>query len=476
MKKIYNILTVTGNSEINIKLKKYKNINIINNDIIYQDAIFEIMELNNNIDFIIYSEEILGQLNILELSEKIYEINNNTKIILILKKNNEFEEEYINKDNIVKILYKNKMITENLRDFFISNKIIDENNIEKNINENNNIEKNIDEDNNIIKNNTNNIMEKKLNNIKNNNIKNNIIKNDKIFNKKNNIIKYNKIISEKNNIMKYKNNINNLVDEIINVNVLIKKIIKIKKEKNSNNLINNKIISILGTSGSGKSIFSILLANGLKKYSKKILIIDFDILNNSLHTILGVKKCSPQNKNIIKNNINNIMEIADIIVNINNKIDLISGANLIFNSGKKIDKNELGYIIKKISSKYDAVIIDTSSECFYDYTKEILNLSDKAIFMTEGNLLDLAKSKRLLEIYRNDWKIENSKINIIFNKFNNRCIDIKILNSLYSDYVILGCIKLKIDIIEMINCNFKKIMYKNNYLKKYEEIANKMIV
>ena len=53
----------------------------------------------------------------------------------------------------------------------------------------------------------------------------------------------------------------------------------------------------------GKSMFSIMLANLLKEKNNKILIIDFDVLNNSLHTILGVKKYPEKIKNIINNNI-----------------------------------------------------------------------------------------------------------------------------------------------------------------------------
>ena len=39
--------------------------------------------------------------------------------------------------------------------------------------------------------------------------------------------------------------------------------------------------------GVGKSVFTINLAISFK--NKKILIIDLDILNNCLHTILGIK-------------------------------------------------------------------------------------------------------------------------------------------------------------------------------------------
>ena len=54
VKKIKNILTAIGNPILNNELKKIKNINIIYNDIQYQEGIFEILEINKNIDFLIF--------------------------------------------------------------------------------------------------------------------------------------------------------------------------------------------------------------------------------------------------------------------------------------------------------------------------------------------------------------------------------------------------------------------------------------
>ena len=52
VKKIKNILTAIGNPMLNNELKKIENINIVNNDIQYQEGIFEILEINKNIDFL----------------------------------------------------------------------------------------------------------------------------------------------------------------------------------------------------------------------------------------------------------------------------------------------------------------------------------------------------------------------------------------------------------------------------------------
>ena len=90
-------------------------------------------------------------------------------------------------------------------------------------------------------------------------------------------------------------------------------------------------------------------------------------------------------------------------------------------------------------------------------------------------MLEISKSRRLLDIYYNNWKIEKNKINIIFNKYNKNSIDINLLKKLYDDYTILGKIKLRNNYNLFINNNFKKIIIKNNLIKKYNYFGNKLL-
>ena len=82
------IITALLNKTVNDKLKEYNEIQVIMNDIQYQDGIIEALETNNNIDYIILSELLPGEKNINELIKKIKEMRKDINIILILKQEN----------------------------------------------------------------------------------------------------------------------------------------------------------------------------------------------------------------------------------------------------------------------------------------------------------------------------------------------------------------------------------------------------
>ena len=199
------------------------------------------------------------------------------------------------------------------------------------------------------------------------------------------------------------------------------------------------IICVIGTNEVERSIFTVSLANLLMD-KNKVLIIDFDILNNNLHEILGIKKYSQKIRNKIKNN--NLLKeikIQELIFKINYKIDLISGMNLLFDSKYKISNKKIKNILLKLKEEYDVIIIETSSECFFDYTKEIINNSELNFFILDANLLEIEKAKKLLNMYIEKWKI-----NIIFNTYNINSTQISILKNTFNEFKILEKIPEKI--------------------------------
>ncbi len=389
------IVTAIGNPNLNKKLKLEEGFIIIAEDIQYKEGVLEILEKEEDIDFLILSSILPGNIEIKKLIEKIKEINSEINIILFLENKNEELENYFYAKGINYIFYNNEIEI---------NEIIE---LVKNNQKNPNAE-----------------LKKEINELRKM-----LLEQEK----KNNLI----YMQKQNKKSKNKN-----LEKEINDNEFI------EKEKN------NQVICISGTSGIGKSIFSVNLAKSFLETKNKILMIDFDILNDSLHTILGINKYPEKIKKIMQKNniekseelekveeikrIKNELKIEELVIKVNSKIDLIAGINLLFESKYKISNEKIKIILEKLKENYDLIIIDTSSECFFDCTKEIMRLSNLIIFITGTNLIEIKKAKRLLNIYINEWKIEQNNFNILFNKYNKNSIDISILKNIFSGFNILG--------------------------------------
>ncbi len=116
------IITAIGSEKLNNKLKKEKDFEIIFNDIQYKEGIIEILENNQNLDFIILSIILPGEISIKELVQKILEINKKIKIILISENKNENLEKYLYNKGVFKIIYDNEIKIEDLIKIIKNNK------------------------------------------------------------------------------------------------------------------------------------------------------------------------------------------------------------------------------------------------------------------------------------------------------------------------------------------------------------------
>lgn len=402
------IITAIGNEILNNNLKKEINVQVIMNDIQYKEGVIEVLEQNSEVDIIILNNLLQGEISTKELINKINLINSKIKIIVILEKFNEDMEKYLYSKNVFKVIYNNQL---EIKDLI---KIINN------------------------KNESNEELKEEIKNLKNIILENQNIKN------KNKLIKkfVNKYLSK----IKF--------DKKDNKKVYIK--------KNSENR-NVKIISVNGPNGVGKSIIVVNLAK-INVYSKnKILIIDLDIKNNSIHTILGI------NKYPIKTN------IQEDIIKINKKIDLINGKDVLLNCSNKININKINHL----KNKYDLIIIDLYSNISSELLEKVVNLSNINLFISDTNLLEISKSIKLLDIYINKYKINKNKFNILFNKYNFESIDIKLLNKIFGEFNVIGYLKYNKKYNNLINKNSKNFInnkrIRNEYLKINNLINKKLI-
>lgn len=446
------IITAVGTTELNERLCMIKEYEIMFPDIQYQEGVIEALEKDENIDFLILNSILPGEFTLYEFINKIKKINKFIEIIIILEKENEEIQQFLISKGIFKIFFNNKT---DLNEILNSLEEIKENELKEEIK----------------------ILKKIiLNNQTNNNNKNILNKLKKIKNKLNNIInKLKKFINKKNILNKNKYGINN----------------KIKNQTNNR----NKIISITGTNNSGKSIFSAILSNLIN--NKKIIIIDFNIFNSSINTIFQIKRkinkkttknkneCKNNKKNIINNNQNhydkNEYEIMEHfnknIIKINPKLDLYCFYEELVDKNNLLIIEKYLIILNKLLNIYDLILIDTTAENDDKNIEKILKNSDKIVFLSEPNILQLKKSKILLNKYINIFGIEKNKINIIINKYNKNSIDEKILEKLFMDFEILGNIKYNSEYDFLLNNNIENNIKKLNKktIIEYKKIINKII-
>ena len=267
--------------------------------------------------------------------------------------------------------------------------------------------------------------------------------------------------------------IENITQEISNEKDLSMEIEKLKKIIEDNQNINvlkvpkkkiklNKIIAISGNYGSGKSLITAMLGKATNKLNINTIIIDFDIINNSINTLFRVPKYNKKYK--IINDVN------QCITKINNNLDIFCGIDAFFNEENKISYEKIKRLLEDLKQRYDLILIDTSSETSLKYVRTILANVDKILFLIEPNLLEIKKAEKLLEIYIEDWEISSSKFNIILNKVNEGSVDEAILKELFN----------KFKIIEKISFSKQYTMLSNNIkinnwgLNKYIKILEKV--
>lgn len=181
------------------------------------------------------------------------------------------------------------------------------------------------------------------------------------------------------------------------------------------NICKNKIISVVGNHGQVKAIFSIALAKQLEKNKIKTLLIDFDILNQNIHTLLNVKNKEEKN-----------LKIENHIINQNKYLSILSGTNILFKINEQITIYEIEKIIEKLREKYQYIIINTSSESFFELNKKLLEKSDTIFFVIENSIENIRNSMNLLKIYLNNWNIEKEKFTIMLSNIQKKEKELKI--------------------------------------------------
>ena len=294
MKKI-KVLTAIGNENLNNVLKKQGDFEILENDIFYKEGILEFLEKNNDVDILILYENLAGEINIINLINKIKIINNEINIFCILENKNDVLENLLKNENIKNIFYINEI---NINDFVEKIKNSKINNNDKLIEEINLLKSIINKkDEELVKYKNNNLQKRKLiiiigeKNVGKTTITDNL---KNIFNEKN---KYDFKELNINNYLEVKNNAYKIIfitERKVDKIKLCKKIIKILIEQNN---INEEKINIIFNKVNNYSINK----NISRKILKNIKIIGNIKLNNYPDYLINEKNgYKRENKKLIK--------------------------------------------------------------------------------------------------------------------------------------------------------------------------------
>ena len=403
-----SVLLAIDDKKLIKKIEEDNNINLVNNNLQYREAILEILEKNKNIDFILINENLPGLISIEELIKKIKIINNKINIIFFLEKYD------INK--------KNKLNNLNIDNIYFNKKI----NINKILN---------------LINKNNYKINKKINNKgTNKKIKINFIKDNYQEKRKIQII----------NIVKIINNIFNKIK--LNKNRILNDINK----KNNNK--GNKIITIIGKRKTGKTTIINLLLIYLLKKNKKILLINLNKKIENNYFYLFKKYFYRIKNNYLK--INNNLDKNNIFYNCEIKIK----NNLIFlNNFQEIIKENNYYDILKYFYNYyiksfDYILVDIGNRASSKIRKSLLKKSDKELIVINDKSLGVQDIDYLLERIKRNRKFRQKSLHIIMNKYYFNSISISILKNLLKDKISF--------LIFFYNRKLKKIPSKIKYNKK----------
>ena len=196
----------------------------------------------------------------------------------------------------------------------------------------------------------------------------------------------------------------------------------------------------------GKTTFISILSKLIPK--KKILIIDFDLINNNLHSVFGVKQISKEMKEKIKDHefLNEFRlkesNIKKLKVRIDRNIELISKTKIIFDKKYIVKEERIRIMLEELTKNYDLILIDTSSDTKYRELVKILTaLSNKVICLIEGNIISIRKTMNLLK----EFEEQRSKIKLVYNKKSKYTLSTSILKIIFLKFKLIGTLEYEIE-------------------------------
>ena len=209
-----------------------------------------------------------------------------------------------------------------------------------------------------------------------------------------------------------------------------KELKKYKNKKSILNLLKNEKISNKKNI-KRKNIKKIKIKLNKNKIIKKYKLKIYKIKNKNNNKYLKNKKIIKKIKNYLLNKTKNNIKIYSnfYLITKNTK------------NNSKRNKEKIIEIILEIiktiqeESKYTIIEIDSLKNT--NLIKEVLEISDKIVVPTEGNILGVKATQRLIEVLKKINTFEEKSLDILINKTSKNMISIKILKEIFKRYKVI---------------------------------------
>lgn len=192
--------------------------------------------------------------------------------------------------------------------------------------------------------------------------------------------------------------------------------------KDKYKFVKKQIISIYGTSGSGKSYIATQIISALNsKKEYKICMLDMDIQNSSIDIYKNLTGAGDVLNDIVncidrKVDLNN--EISKIVYKDcdNKNLSYITNNTSLYDCQNKLSSEYYKNIFNALTIQNDYIIIDLPNSPFIDIVRDSMEVSNKIFFVVNPNYISLRQSIKYLDLIVKIWSFPKVNIEIIVNK------------------------------------------------------------
>ena len=185
--------------------------------------------------------------------------------------------------------------------------------------------------------------------------------------------------------------------------------------------------------GVGKSIFTVALLSSLSKLKKRILIVDADLYNGGITTLLNLKPKKTIYDFSKEDPTSKFLNINNYVTKYNDYISVVCAPKNILEADD-VNVTSLKDLISHSYLLYDCILVDTN-HIYNKFNTSLIKSVDEVLYLITNDPLDLENSKNILD----ELKKSKKKVSIILNN------SIKINKDYFSKYDIKSIIRNNID-------------------------------